>query len=396
MNYNFDEAIERRGSDSSKWAHYGDDVLPMWVADMDFRSPPAVLKALHTRAEHGVFGYGSYNYGVDSLQLKELIIQRMGIRYGWTVTEEQVLFMPGIVSGLNIVSQAIGEPGDGILINPPVYPPFLSAPTNQKRVVQSAPLAETTASMNGTTHIRYEVDMDRFAAAATKRTQLYLLCSPHNPVGRAFTRAEQLQMAEFCLARDIVICSDEIHSDLLMADATHIPMASLAPEIAERTITFIAPSKTFNQPGLYFSVAIIPNSELRQQFLDAKLGIVPSANLFGYAATHAAYSQCQDWLDQLLGYLTANRNYAIDYINRYMPQIRTTVPEATYLLWLDCRDAGIAGNPQHFFVEKAQVAFNDGTAFGKEGEGFVRLNYGCPRATLTQALEQMRKALTDM
>lgn len=384
MAYNFDEPVERRGSDSAKWHYFGEDVLPMWVADMDFRSPEPITKALHERIDHGVFGYG-----LDSPKLKEVICARMQRLYNWTITPDDIFFLPGLVCGLNVVSQAIGEKGDGVLTTVPVYPPFLTAPTNQDHTLNVAALDEHVDGQQ----VHYTVNYDAFAAAIQPNTRLFLLCNPHNPIGRAFTREELLHMAAICQQHDLIICSDEIHADLLLGGARHIPIASLDPEIAQRTVTILAPSKTYNLPGLGCSLAIIQNPELRRQVQKAAAGIVPHVNILGYVAAIAAYSECDDWLDQLRTYLTANRDFMVAYLKEKMPTIRTTVPEATYLAWLDCREAGIEGNPQKFFLEKAKVALNDGPMFGQGGAGFVRLNFGCTRATLEQGLAQMAAAL---
>jgi cystathionine beta-lyase len=241
--------------------------------------------------------------------------------------------------------------------------------------------------------LRYTLDEAAFEAAIQANTRLFILCNPHNPVGRAFTRHELTRMAEISLRHDLVICSDEIHCDLLLDGTQHIPLASLDAEIGQHCITLLAPSKTYNLPGLGCSMAIIQNPDLRKRFQKAAAGIVPHVNLLGYVAAIAAYAECEDWLDALRLYLTANRDFAVDFLRTHLPNIPTTIPEATYLLWLDCREAGIEGKPQTFFLEQAKVALNDGAWFGQEGEGFVRLNFGCTRATLTQGLEQLRNAL---
>lgn len=384
MNYNFDLPVERRGTDSAKWHYFGEDVLPMWVADMDFRSPEPVLQALQERIAHGVFGYG-----LDSPQLKEVMCARLARLYNWEITPADIVFLPGLVCGLNVVSRAIGNPGDGVLVTTPVYPPFLSAPTNQGRVLHAAEM--TVARRDQTLH--YTVDEAAFAAAIQPSTRLFILCNPHNPVGRAYTRAELLRMGETALRHNLTICSDEIHCDLLLDGTKHIPLASLDPEIAQQTVTLLAPSKTYNLPGLGCSMAIIQNPALRKQVQQAAAGIVPHVNVLGYVAAIAAYAECEDWLAALCAYLTANRDFAIDYIRTHLPQIRTTVPEATYLLWLDCSELGIEGVPQKYFLEQAKVALNDGGVFGQGGQNFVRLNFGCTRATLQEGLDQLRRAV---
>jgi len=384
MGYDFDTVIDRRASDSSKWHFYSEDVLPMWVADMDFRSPEPILRAMHERIDHGVFGYGGL-----TAKLREVITERVARLYNWEIHPEAVVSLPGLVCGLNVVSRAIGNRGDGIVVSSPVYPPFLSAPVNQERELQEALLAKTERSG----HLYYAFDDAAFEAALRPNTRLFILCNPHNPVGRAYTSTELTQMAEICVRHNLTVCSDEIHCDLLLGGTRHIPLASLSPEIAERTITLMAPSKTFNIPGLGCSLAIVPNPELRKQMQKASAGIVPHVNLLGYAAAVAAYTECDDWLDELRSYLTANRDLVVNYLAQHLPHLSVTAPEATYLAWIDCRESGIEGSPQKFFLEKAKVALNDGSMFGKGGEGFVRLNFGCARVLLEQGLESMRKAL---
>jgi len=384
MSYTFDFPIQRRGTDSAKWSYYGPDTLPMWVADMDFVSPQPILDALQARVAQGVFGYGS-----DPDALRTVLVDRMQRLYGWAIQQEQIVFLPGLVCGLNVVSRAVGTPGDGVLVTTPVYPPFLSAPINQQRVVHAAPLAQHVTGKR----LHYTVDFDAMAGAIQHNTRLFILCNPHNPTGVAYSRAELTRMAELCEANDLVICSDEIHCDLMLDGAKHIPIASLSPAIAQRTVTLMAPSKTFNIPGLGASFAIVPNPALRKQVEHAALGIVPHLNILGVIAAEAAYTQCDAWLQALLVYLQQNRDFAVNYIEEYFPDIKVTCPDATYLLWLDCRDAGIKGNAQKFFLEQAHVAVNDGKIFGDDGDGFVRLNFGCPRATLVAGLEQMRQAL---
>lgn len=385
MTYHFDLPVERRGTDSGKWAWYGEDVLPMWVADMDFASPPPIIDALQKRVAHGVFGYG-----MDSKPLKQTLVERMARLYGWTIQPDDIVMLPGLVSGLNIVSRAVGERGDGVLINTPVYGPFLTAPVNQYRTLQSAPLHATQTGR----YVDYGLNMDGLAAAVEPSTRLFLLCNPHNPVGRAFTRAELTEIATFCEQHNLVICSDEIHCDLLLGETQHIPIASLASEVAQRTITLMAPSKTFNVPGLGASFAIIQNPALRKQVETAMAGIVPHVNILGMVAAEAAYAECDDWLQALRAYLTANRDFAVRYIEAHMPGVVTTNPEATYLLWLDLRAAGLGEKPADRLLKDAKLAVNDGAWFGEGGEGFIRMNFGCPRRTLVEGLERICTVVT--
>jgi cystathionine beta-lyase len=277
-------------------------------------------------------------------------------------------------------------------VQSPVYPPFLAAPVHQKRILNPVKLALT--QRGGTLY--YEIDYAAFVSAITQRTRLFILCHPHNPVGRVFTCDELARLGEICIERDLIICSDEIHCDLLLDGTQHRPMASVAPEIAERCITLMAPSKTFNLAGLGISFAIVQNPALRQQVKAAAAGIVPQVNILGFVAALAAYRDGADWLKALLAYLTANRNLLVDYIQHQLPGIHTTCPQATYLAWLDCRKIPSINNPQHFFLRQAKVAFNDGATFGPGGEGFVRLNFGCQRALLMQGLERLKTALTRL
>jgi cystathionine beta-lyase len=385
MPYNLDTIIDRRRSDSTKWNRYQEDVLPLWVADMDFRCPEPVLRALHERVEHGILGYAA-----PPPELAEAIRARLHALYGWQVTAEDIVFVPGVVPGFNLACRAVSRPGDAILVQPPVYHPFL-------RVARCGGLdmqcAEVHLTGQGDAGPRYEIDMDAFEATITAQTSAFLFCNPHNPVGRVYERTELERLAEICLRHEVVICSDEIHCDLLYSGQRHTPIAALAPEVAQATITLMAPSKTFNIAGLQCSFAVIQNSELRQAFGQTCAGLAYEANLLGYAAALAAYTEGQPWLNQVLAYLEANRDFLRTYVAAHLPGIEMIVPEGTFLAWLDCRKAGISGAPGEFFLRQARVALNEGSTFGPGGEGFVRLNLACPRAILVEALERMRKAL---
>ncbi|HMD90214.1 MAG TPA: MalY/PatB family protein [Anaerolineaceae bacterium] len=383
MSYNFDDLPDRRSTESIKWHYFDEDVLPMWVADMDFVSPKPVVRALHQRVEHGVFGYPC-----DMPELIQVIVDRMAERYGWQVLPEQVVLIPGVVTGFNLVERAIAAPGEGVLIQTPVYPPFLSAPTSAGLLRQEM---ELTRGQDG----RYSIDYDAFETAITDQTRLFILCNPHNPIGRVFRPDELEHMAEICLRHQVVICSDEIHSDLIFSGQRHVPIAALQPEIAQNSLTLIAPSKTFNIAGLSCSAAIIQNPRLREKLQSVRHGLVGSVNLLGQIAGLAAYRDGQPWLDELLVYLEANRDFLFDFVNNELPGISMAKPEGTYLGWLDCRQANITGNPCEFFIKQARVAMNDGVTFGRGGAGFLRLNFGCPRSMLGEALERMKKALAN-
>ena len=382
MTYDFDRVIDRRRTESNKWHKYPADVLPLWVADMDFRSPEPVIRALHERVEHGVFGYG-----LEQPEFYEVFLDRLQKRHGWRVSREAILLIPGVIPGFNLAARAFATSGDGLLLQTPMYPPIRRVPEN---VGLSSDEMELTRQHDG----RHTIDFDRFEAAIGARTRMFLLCNPHNPVGRVYRRDELEQMARICLRRGLLICADEIHCDLTFSGQRHIPIASLDPEIEARTITLMAPSKTFNLPGLKCSVAIIPNATLREKFVAAQLDLVKAVNILGYTATVAAYRDGQPWLDELLRYLEANRDFVVDYVRSKLPGVGMAPPEATYLAWLDCRDAKLPDDdPYTFFLDQARVALNDGKAFGRGGAGFVRLNFACPRVTLAEALDRMRHAL---
>ena len=382
MTFDFDRVVDRRASDSNKWRKFPPDVLPLWVADMDFPSPPPVVQALRARVEHGFFGYL-----MEKPDLHEVVAERVAKRYGWRVSPDAVVPLPGVIAGFNLALRALTSPGQGLLVQTPVYPPILRAAGNHGLRRDEHAL---TRGADG----RYTVDLDTFARAVRPDTRAFLLCNPHNPVGRVFERAELEGMAAECARRDLWIVADEIHCDLLLDGRQHVPIASLTPEIERRTITLMAPSKTFNLPGLKCAVGIIPDAGLRQRFVAAGADLVPKINVLGHSAAVAAYRDGDAWLDALLRYLTANRDFLVEQVRMRLPGVAVAPAEATYLAWLDCRGAGpAAADPCTFFLERARVALNDGSAFGAGGAGFVRLNFGCPRPLLAQGLERMRAAL---
>ena len=384
MQFNFDEIIPRRETESVKWNRYGKEVLPFWVADMDFKSPPAVINALEERVKHGVLGYPSENTA-----LKETIRERLLRLYDWNVTIEDIIFLPGVVVGFNLVIHALTQPGQNVLMQPPVYHPFLSAPQNAQTFRKDVPLYRDKDNS-------YKIDFDQFNDSIDSDSSLFLLCNPHNPVGRVFSEKELLSMADICLKHDVYICSDEIHADIVFHGYQHKPIATLSPEIAQKTITLMAPSKTYNIAGLGCSFAVVQNDELKRKLKAAKAGIVPEVNLLGYTAALAAYQHGDDWLAELLVYLEGNYRTMSEYIQRYLPEIKITPIEGTYLAWLDCREIEIDTSPYAFFLDKAGLAFNDGKIFGQGGEGFVRFNFGCPHSIMIQGLERMKQALENM
>lgn len=389
----FDKIIDRRtNSNSIKWHAFDEDVLPMWVADMDFAAPQPILDALQKTLEHGVLGYE-----FPQKPLMKEVAQRMQRLYNWDVTAEDVIPVPGLVTGFNIAARIGAQPGEGILIQPPVYFPFMKVQKNTGTVMQVAELKKIT---HGHT-LHHEIDWEVFENAVHSegaKTSMFLLCNPHNPTGTVYTKEELARMVEICAREDILICSDEIHSELLLGGAKHTPLATLSPEAAQRTVTLVAASKTFNVAGLFVGFAIIQNKEIREKFKAELEKLTFHTNSLGHIASQVAFSgMCDGWLDELLAYLTANRDFVVEYVKENLPGVRVSKPKATFLAWLDFNDLVEQGRVmmplQDFFVEKGKVGFNEGASFGPGGEGFVRLNFGCPRETLLDGLERVRKAI---
>jgi cysteine-S-conjugate beta-lyase len=381
MKFDFETIRERRGTDSQKWQKYaGRDILPLWVADMDFPSPPAIGAALQQRVAHGIYGYARpVASTVDSF------VQALEQRYGWRIDPAWIVWLPGLVVGLNLTAQAFAEPGDEVLTFTPVYPPFMSAPKNSGRISTQVLLRLDPAG-------RWEIDWVALERAVTPRTRLFFLCNPHNPVARVWRRDELVRLGEFCVRHDLVLCSDEIHCDLILDALPHVPTALLGEEIARRTITLMAPSKTYNVPGLGTSMAIIPDPTLRARFVRAGAGIMAEVNAFGYTACEAAYRDCEPWRQELLEVLRGNRDLILDFVAREMPGVTIEAPiEATYLAWLNVSALQLADPVAHF--EQHGVGLSDGAYFGVPRGSHVRLNFGCPRATLTAALQRMKRAL---
>ena len=371
--FGFDTIIDRRQSDSIKWRKYaGRDVLPLWVADMDFAAPPAVLAALHRRIEHGVLGYGA-----PTPSLVESTLSYLESNYGWKVEPEWLVWLSGVVTGLNLACRIVDG---GVITATPVYPPFLSAPRLSGRELSSVPLKLVDGG--------WRMDLDAMQAALQPDTRLWLLCHPHNPVGRAWSDEELRAFADFCKRNDLIVCSDEIHCDLILdAERRHVPLACLDEEIARRSITLMAPSKTFNIPGLACAFAVIPDAGLRRRFTGTARGIVPDVNVLGFVAAEAAFREGAEWHDALIEVLRRNRD-RVETAVAAMPGLRMTHVEATYLAWIDAR--GLAVDDPVAFFEGAGVGLSNGADFGLSG--WVRLNFGCPAATLDEALERMRAA----
>jgi cystathionine beta-lyase len=387
MHYNFDEIIDRRSTNGIKWeqaeAIFGEpDLLPMWVADMDFRGPQPVIEALRERAAAGVFGY---THRPDSLY--EAIAGWVERKHHWTIDKEWICWSPGVIPALKGCIQSFTEPGDRIIIQTPVYPPFFKVVKEDNRELVTNPLL----FMNG----RYEIDFEDLAEKFTSTgAKMLILCSPHNPVGRVWTAHELKRLEAICAEHDAYMISDEIHADLVYAPTVHTPLASLSPRAADRTVVCFAPSKTFNMAGLQSSYIIIPNKQLRDAFNKTMAQCHQTmSNTFSITASESAYLHGDDWLEQCLAYIRCNIDYAVDYFARHIPEIKPVQPEGTYLLWLDCRSLGLdTAELKHFMLKEAKVAFNEGASFGKEGAGFLRLNAACRRATIEEALRRIQRA----
>jgi cystathionine beta-lyase len=379
--YDFEHFPDRRSTESVKWGFFPADVLPMWVADMDFVSPPEVIAALQERVEHGVFGYP-----MVTKEMKEVVVQRMAARYAWKIDQSDILFVPGVVPGFNLTCQTFAGAGDSIVMHTPIYPPFLEAP-------QHAGAERIEVELKKEPSGRYEVDFEAFESAIKPNTKLFMLCNPHNPVGRVYEKVELEKMAEICLRHGLVICSDEIHSDLVFSGHHHIPIAALSDEIAQQTITLIAPSKTFNIAGLECSVIICKNHDYKKKLETARRGLMGGVNLLGLVAGLSAYRDGDTWLKELLVVLEGNRDLVVDFIRARLPEIKVYAPEGTYLAWLDCRSLQVEGESCEYFIKQAKVALNNGKEFGAPGDGFLRFNFGCPRPMVLEALERMEQTL---
>ncbi|WP_372624594.1 MalY/PatB family protein [Falsiroseomonas sp.] len=376
----FDKPIERRASGCSKWTRFAADVLPMWVADMDFAVAEPILAAIRARLEHPVLGYG-----VSQAGLKDRIVGWLAAQYGWQVPAEAIVPLPGVVPGFNLALRATCAPGAGVVVQTPVYPPMLKAPENWALRRLDAPLTATV-----------EVDMAALRdALGQARGGAFLLCNPHNPTGRVFRRDELVAMAEACLAAGVAIVSDEIHCDLLFDGRRHVPVAALGPEVAAQTITLMSAGKTWNIAGLNACWAVVPDAALRARFARAIASVADHVNILGLVATEAALAEGEPWRRAALAYLQANRDWLAGAVAARLPGVRMALPEGTFLAWLDCRGSAAAADPQAFFLQKAKVGLNPGPDFGPPGAGFVRLNFGCPRATLEEGIGRMAVALAQ-
>ncbi|MBN1124941.1 MAG: PatB family C-S lyase [Sedimentisphaerales bacterium] len=377
--YDFDKVIDRQDSDSLKWGKYcGQDVIPMWVADMDFASAPPIIDALYKRIEHEVFGYA-----LPPEDLSNIIIQWCAEHYNWAIRPDWIVWLPGLVPALHVMCRAFGQSGDEVITFTPVYPPFLSAPKLSNLQLVRCPLTMEDS--------QYTFDLDAFRSRITPRTKVLLLCNPHNPVGAVFPPDKLESLARICIENNILICSDEIHCDLILEDIRHRPTASISEEIAAHTVTLMSPAKTFNLPGLNCGFAITPNPDLRHCFSTARAGIVPHVNALGYIACLTAYRDCEPWRQELLAYLRSNRDLIVKTVKE-TPGLSMIAPAATYLAWIDVQAMNLP-DPMAFF-EQAGVGLQDGSEF--DGPGYVRLNFGCPQSRLKEGLHRIRSALAKI
>ena len=386
--YNFDQIIERKNTDSTKYNNlkklYGrDDLIPLWVADMDFLSPPLVIDALVKRAQHGIFGYPFVS---DSFY-HSIIHWQKNIHH-WDVAREEISFVPGIVKGIAFAIDAFTCEGDKIIIQSPVYHPFRIIPECHKREIVYNPLI-----FDG---MQYHMDLQHLEELVNKNDcKMLILSNPHNPGGKIWSIEELSELATICAAHNILVIADEIHADLTLNGHKHIPFASVSEQAAQNCIVFSAPSKTFNIAGIVASYAIIKNEKIRDKYYHfLKISELDSGTIFAYTALQAAYEHGRDWLEELKKYLWENVLFTDNFFKENIPQIKAVLPEASFLLWLDCRKLALSQEKLiDLFVNKARLALNDGAMFGKEGIGFMRMNIGCPRSILAQALKQLKEAI---
>lgn len=384
--YNFDEIIPREGTncikyDAREWIFKTNDVLPLWVADTDFRTPDFIVEAIKNRTEHEIYGY---TFKPESYF--EAVIGWMKRRHNWKIKKEWISFSPGVVAGLTLAIEAFSKPGDGVVVQPPVYFPFFESVKGTKRKMIENPLKLE----NG----RFTFDFDDLKSKIEKNTRLLLLCNPQNPGGMVWTQNELEKLSDICLENNILVISDEIHSDLVFSGNRHIPFATISEEAAKNSVVCMAPSKTFNVAGLASSLVIIPDKTKFARYERAlNVGHLGMGNIFGSVALEAAYTSGDEWLDQLLDYLWENYLFLEDFIRENLPKVKVMKPEATYLIWLDFREYGMNDEElMKFTVEKAKVGLNNGGRFGTGGDGWLRLNIGCPRSVLDEGLRRLKSA----
>ena len=386
--YNFDEVINRKGTscvkyDGLKDAYQGkENLIPLWVADMDFATPDFIIDALKKRCEHPIFGYT-----FDDDEYYASILTWLHYKYNWKAEREWITYIPGIVKGIGLAVQCFTQPGDKVIIQPPVYHPFRLVPTRMGREVVYNPLKLEDGV--------YKMDFEQLESLIDKDCKMLILSNPHNPGGIVWEKEALVKLAQICSAHGILVISDEIHAEMTYPQFRHHPFATVSPEAAACSVTFMAPSKTFNIAGIVSSYAIVPDAELREKFYSfLEAGELNAGTIFAFTATKAAYTYGAEWLQQMRSYVIENVNFVDEYLKKNIPQIKAYRPQASSLIWLDCRELGLS-QPDlvHLFEDKAGLALNDGTMFGKEGEGFMRLNVGCPRSILSKSLESLKKAI---
>jgi len=387
--YNFDKIIDRKNTKCYKWDYNKEifgkkDLLSMWVADMDFQAPPEVLNVLRKRVDHGVFGYTGL---VDSFYSS--IIDWMDKRFKWKINKNWIVVTPGIVPAINFAIQTYTEKNDKILVQTPVYYPFFTSIKNNDRTLVVSELKLVNE--------HYEMDFEDLDNKLADNVKMMILCSPHNPVSRVWKLNELQQISELCLKHNVLLISDEIHSDIIFSENRHIPIPTISKEIANNSLTMFAPSKTFNVAGLSLSFVIIPKKNIRVKFQKTLLNMgLHGGNVFGIEALEASYRYGQKWLDELLTSLEDNYNFVCDFLLKKIPLIKPIKMDGTYLLWLDCREMELSQKELvNFFINKAGLAFNDGSKFGKGGEGFMRMNLGCSRKLIEKALIQLESAVNN-
>lgn len=388
--FNFDQIIDRKGTNALKTDVLKDrfgseELIPLWVADMDFLSPEAIKEAIIKRAQHGIFGYTC-----PSQEYYDSIINWVANQHQWNIQQEWISFIPGIVKGIAFVIDCFTQVSDNILIQPPVYHPFKIIPTLHRRSIVNNPLVLEAG--------QYKMDLtDLKNKISNSSCKILILCNPHNPGGRVWTKQELIDLAEVCYNNNILVISDEIHSDLVYASSSnkHIPFASVSPKAADNSITFMAPSKTFNIAGIVSSFALVPNKVLRDKFYNyLHISELSEGHIFAYTAAQAAYEKCEDWLIEAKEYMWKNIQFVDNYLKENVPQIKVIVPEASFLIWLDCRDLKLSQKELvSLFINGAKLALNDGSMFGKEGEGFMRMNIGTPLSIIEEALNKLKKAI---
>ena len=381
MTINLDTVFERHDTDSKKWSQYPADVLPMWVADMDFPVAAPIIQALHKRIEHPLLGYG-----VAQDALRQAVVAHLWQAYAWRVQPEELIFLPGVEPGFNMALHALVPEGAGVVLQTPNYAPLAKAPDHWQQPRIELPFK---ANVEG----EYETDIAALDKALQNAGAL-LLSNPHNPLGKVFSGEELQLIGDACVRNDALIISDEIHADILFDGRRHIPIASLGPHIAKRTVTLMSASKAYNIAGLKTAFAVVQDEQLRKRFTHGRLGMVDSVNVLGMEATRAAYSEGGDWLKAVLAYLQANRDFLADAVRTRLPGLVMHLPQSTYLAWLDCSALGLE-NPQQFFLEHGKIALSAGAEFGDDCQQFVRLNFGCPRSLLEEGLARMERSLRN-